>query len=407
MKTWIASGRTSVLWVSLGVLLASCAAPPPKAPPPPPAPVAAPAPAPVAAPPKPVVPIIDTEVGRLVPVDFSELTEFSVDPLDDVHKTFRFSCQYFRNRKQAQWTPLCERLGRLAPTDQAGLRALLMELQPYRIETDDGKAAGTITGYYEPVLRGSRIKRNPYLHALYNRPSDLVVVTQGNAGARGRKVGEKLVPYFTREEIYSPSGQQSMSGREIVWVDDPMDVLLIEVQGSGRVMLPDGSAIRLSYADHNGHPRTPYSQWFRANGLPNIGSMEEISRWARTAPPERVKQMSNSNAQVVFFRWEPVTDVTVGPAGATGTPVVPMRSIAIDPRSIPLGAPVWIEFRSPINKDVMYRRLVFGSDTGGSIKGAVRADYFWGFGQQALQMARATRTDQGRMWVLLPKPAAQ
>ena len=347
-------------------------------------------------------PIIETDAGRLVPVEWKELIDFETDPLDDVLKTFRLSCNYLS--KQETWQGTCNQLLSLSPKDQSGLRALLKTLRPHRVEFKDGKQTGTITGYYEPVLRGSRTFRNPYIFPLYNKPIDLVNTTVklgSNSFSRARKVGDQLLPYWSRAQMASGEGQRSMSGREIVWVDDPMDVVLIEIQGSGRVMLPNGTGIRLNYAEHNGHPFRPLGQWFREKGIDNNASMLDIRKWARSNPPAKVNEMIFSNPQVVFFRWEPIPDLTVGPRGAAGQALVPMRSIAVDPKSIPLAAPVWIDFKSPVS-DVQYRRLVFAQDTGGAIKGAVRADYFWGFGQHALEMAAKTKNDNGRMWVLLP-----
>jgi membrane-bound lytic murein transglycosylase A len=374
----------------------------------------APSPAPAAAiPAKPhtpaaasaaVGPILETDAGRLVPVAWSELIDFDTDPLDEVHKAFRFSCVYLQRRDAARWATACNRLNKLAPTDQAGLRALLKDMQPYRVESDDGVPTGPITGYYEPVLRGSRTARNPYFYPLYSRPSELISAdSKKNGGiSRARMAGGQMVPFFSRAEMTKGEGQRVMQGREIVWVDDPMDVMLIEVQGSGRVMLPDGGAIRLTYADHNGHGFKNYSTWFKETGTLNSPSIVQIGQWARSNPHDKVLPMFLSNPQVVFFRHEPVRDVTVGPPGAAGVPLVPLRAIAVDPKSIPLAAPVWIDFKSPIS-DVQYRRIVFAQDVGGAIKGAVRADYFWGFGQQAGELAAKTRFAPGRMWVLLPK----
>jgi membrane-bound lytic murein transglycosylase A len=401
-----------VLWrvtaLAFGLLLAACAAPPPPPPAAPPKPVAPPAPVVVvppaaATPVAPDVPTITTAVGKLVPVAWSELVDFDADPLDDVLKTFRFSCSYLG--KQAVWVEPCARLRALAQNDTVGLRALLKTMQPYRAESPSGDATGPITGYYEPVLRGSRNLRNPYLYPLYSKPAELQVLDGKSSSGitRGRAVGGKTVPFFSREQMMSPEGQRVMAGREIVWVDDPMDVVLIEVQGSGRVMLPDGSALRLNYAEHNGHPFVPLGRWMAANTPLKNATITQIGQWARANSADKVLPMIHSNPQVVFFRSSPVTDVTVGPVGAAGVPLVPMRSIAVDVRSFPLAAPVWIEFKSPLS-DVMYRRLVFAQDTGGAIKGPVRADYFWGFGQQAGEIAAKTRQNAGKMWVLLPKP---
>lgn len=394
----------TALWAACcaAALAAGCVSPPPAAPPirsPDPAAPAAPAPAaPVTAP---TTPAIDTEAGRLVPVAWEEVPDFDVDPLDDVVKAFRLSCPYLN--RTASWKPVCEQVARLQPTDAAGARKLLKSLQPYRLESDAGQVEGLVTGYYEPVLRGSRVHRNPYFYPLYSRPVDLLPLDAKAHGgiSRGRRHDGKLVPYWARGDMHTSAAQRSMSGREIVWVDDPLDVVLIEVQGSGRVALPDGKAIRLSFADHNGHPYRPLSTWLKESGELASPSMLQIRQWARRNPPERVREMLHSNPQVVFFRWEDVADVTVGPRGASGAPLVPMRSIAVDPRAVPLAAPMYVEFQSPLSS-VLNRRVVFAHDTGGAIKGAVRADFFWGFGMQAGEIAARTR-QTGRMWVFLPR----
>ncbi|MCW7540764.1 MltA domain-containing protein [Aquabacterium sp. A7-Y] len=388
----------------VSVLSTGCATQPgqPAAPAPTPAvgPAAA-APAPAAA--APVARPIETEAGRLVPVAWSELPDVEVDPLDDVHKSFRLSCPYLN--RTPQWRSVCAEVGRLQPGDAVGLRKLLQGLQPYRLESKQGETSGPVTGYYEPVLRGSRTARNPYFFPLYSRPVDLVPLDAkaGKGVTRGRRQGSQVLPYWSRAQMAAPEGQRSMSGREIVWVDDPMDVILIEVQGSGRVALPDGSAIRLSYADHNGHPYRPLSNWFKETGELASPGMLQIRQWARRNPAARVQEMLHSNPQVVFFRWESVADVTVGPRGAAGAPLVPMRSVAVDPKAVPLGTPMYIEFPSPLSPSVMNRRVVFGHDTGGAIKGPVRADFFWGFGAHAGEVAAKTRQN-GRLWVFLPKP---
>jgi membrane-bound lytic murein transglycosylase A len=410
LQTFDRRPLSHTLAIAAMLALAACAAPPADKPATPPAATTSPAASVPAKPPRAaqpgaaVGPIVETDAGRLVPVAWSDLIDFDTDPLDEVHKAFRFSCVYLQRRDAARWAASCNRLNKLAPNDLAGLRALLKDMQPYQVESDDGVPTGPITGYYEPVLRGSRVARNPYFYPLYSRPTELIAAdAKKNGGiSRARMAGGQMVPFFSRAEMMKGEGQRVMQGREIVWVDDPMDVMLIEVQGSGRVMLPDGGAIRLTYADHNGHAFRNYSHWFKETGTLNSPSIVQIGQWARSNPPEKVLPMFLSNPQVVFFRHEPVRDVTVGPPGAAGVPLVPLRAIAVDPKSIPLAAPVWIDFKSPIS-DVQYRRLVFAQDVGGAIKGAVRADYFWGFGQQAGELAAKTRFAPGRMWVLLPK----
>jgi membrane-bound lytic murein transglycosylase A len=183
-------------------------------------------------------------------------------------------------------------------------------------------------------------------------------------------------------------------------VDDAVELFFLQIQGSGRVQLEDGSMLRLGYADQNGHPYRSVGRWLVERGeLPlEKASLQGIQAWARQNPA-RMNDMLNYNASYVFFRELPAD--LPGPLGALGVPVTARRSVAVDPRFVPLGAPVYIATTWP-NTAKPLNRLMLAQDTGGAIRGPVRADYFWGFGADAAREAGRMRQPL-RMWVLLPK----
>ena len=296
---------------------------------------------------------------------------------------------------------------------------------PHRVANPDGATQGLITGYYEPLLRGSRERHGPYRFPLYAPPDDLLVIDLAainpdlkNMRLRGRLDGRRVVPYFSRAEI--ERGVAPVAGKELAWVDDAIEAFFLQIQGSGRIQLENGELLRIGYADQNGHPYQSVGRYLIERGelKPNEASMDGIKAWAR-ANPLRVDEMLNANPSYVFFREvparvgarDPATDgsdsttrsgaATSGPVGALGVPLTPRRSIAVDPRHIPLGAPVFLSTTWP-NSEAPLARLMFAQDTGGAIRGAVRADFFWGFGAEAGTLAGRMR-QQGMMWVLLPR----
>jgi membrane-bound lytic murein transglycosylase A len=221
-----------------------------------------------------------------------------------------------------------------------------------------------------------------------------------NLRLRGRLDGKRVVPYWSRSEI--AQGQAGTSGKELLWVEDPIEAFFLEIQGSGRVQLDSGEMIRLNYADQNGQPYRSIGRWLIDSGelAAHEASMQGIKAWAR-ANPTRLQELLGQNPSYVFFREQPVGNPAAGPPGAMGVPLTPERSIAVDPKFIPLGAPVFLATTFP-NSGMPLERLAIAQDTGGAIRGAVRADYFWGFGAEA--GALAGRMRQGlEMWVLLPR----
>ena len=281
-------------------------------------------------------------------------------------------------------------------------------LQPHAVLTGEGEPNGMITGYYEPLLRGSRSKTKGFEQPVRAVPEDLLTVDLSalfpelkDKRVRGRIEGNKVVPYWSRAEIGARGDR--FAGRTLLYVDDAVELFFLQVQGSGRVRLTDGSVVRVNYADQNGHPYHSIGRVLVDRGELKLeeASMQGIQAWAR-ANPARLDELLNTNPSYVFFRENP--NSKDGPAGALGVPLTPERSIAIDPRSVPLGAPVFLATTRPNSVQAM-NRLVMAQDTGGAIKGAVRADFFWGFGKAAGEQAGRMK-QSGRLWVLLPPEAA-
>ncbi|BBO19648.1 MAG: membrane protein [Rhodocyclaceae bacterium] len=333
---------------------------------------------------------------------WEDVKGWGADNLAEAHGALLESCGALA--KQPAWREACE-AARALPAENAALRAFFeTRFRPWRVVNPDESTEGLVTGYYEPLLRGSRERSKSFSHAIYGVPDDLLVVDLGelypelkNFRLRGRLDGRRVVPYWPRAELTPQSA--ALAGKALLWVADPIELFFLQVQGSGRVELPDGRRVRVGYADQNGHPYQSIGRWLVDKGELKLedASMQGIQAWAR-ANPKRLNELLNVNPSFVFFRELP--DNGGGPPGALGVPLTPGRSIAVDPRTVPLGAPVFLATTQPASGQPM-QRLVLAQDTGGAIKGAVRADFFWGFGAEAGAQAGRMR-QKGEMWVLLP-----
>jgi membrane-bound lytic murein transglycosylase A len=451
-------------------------------------------------------PPLRTRHASFAPASFSDLPGWDEDQLDGVLLALRQSCSALRTREA--WEAPCRHAAALAQADGAGLRAFFeQDFRLYQIRNPDGSPNGTITGYYEAEINGSRTYGGPYVHPVHAVPGDLLYLDARSLGGgsgegvrvtiEGRKViplsapagaagagysldlggikpdirtrryrlrldGERVVPYYSRREIE----RGLMEGAPVLaWVDNPAALYSMQIQGAGRVHLRDGSVLRLAYGEQNGHPFLPslgsLPQWTSAEGKRRVvatrglgmppdedeaaadaaaegpalrggarkaaaGGDAELEAMiaalmpgaqapvpastpapAPAAPPAAsgpapsppgAPAPPNSDPSYVFFRTVP--DNGAGPPGALGVPLTPGRSVAVDPRTTPLGTPVFISTGAPGARAGL-NRLMLAQDTGGAIRGAVRADYFWGLGAAAF--ARASRMNaEGRMWVLLP-----
>lgn len=338
--------------------------------------------------------------------DWSDLPGWQDDDVAAAWPAFLQSCRGLAGRPHGEeWKRVCE-LAREA-SDHPGFdtRAFFQDnLRPYAIVADDGSTSGTVTGYYEPLLRGSRQPTRGFEQPVLGVPDDLLSIDLSavfpelkDKRLRGRIEGKRVVPYWTRAEIVGRG--DSIPARPLLYVDDAVELFFLQIQGSGRVRLADGGMVRLNYADQNGHPYLSIGRVLVARGELKLeeASMQGIQAWAR-ANPGRLDELLNNNPSYVFFREMP--DSQDGPIGALGVPLSAERSIAVDPRSVPLGVPVFLSTTRP-NSTQPLNRLVLAQDTGGAIKGAVRADFFWGFGKAAGELAGRMK-QRGRMWVLLP-----
>jgi membrane-bound lytic murein transglycosylase A len=276
---------------------------------------------------------------------------------------------------------------------------------PYVIATPNGKS-GLFTGYYEPSLRGHLTRQGPYQYPLYQRPPDLVMAElsdfrptlQGQRIA-GRVQDGRLKPYEDRAAI----DQGALAGQnlELLWVDNPYDAFFLHIQGSGRVTMHphDGEAIRLGYDGQNGHPYTAIgSELIKRGALRKEDvSLQTIRQWM-DAHPQEAPALMQKNKSYVFFRVLEQNQ----PQGASGVGLTPMRSLAVDPRFIPYGAPVWLDVPHPVDAQKSVRQLFIAQDTGGAIRGPVRGDVFWGHGAEA-EKAAGLMKSRGQAWLLLPK----
>lgn len=341
---------------------------------------------------------------------WADLPGWKDDDIAAAWSAFMQSCRGMASKSHGPaWKRVCDLARTADGKPDFNPRAFFEQnLQPYAVLTGDGESNGMITGYYEPLLRGSRTKVKGFEQPIRAVPDDLLTIDLSalfpelkDKRVRGRVEGNKVVPYWSRAEIGARGDR--LPGKTLLYVDDAVELFFLQVQGSGRVKLTDGSTVRVNYADQNGHPYQSIGRVLVDRGELKLeeASMQGIQAWAR-ANPARLDELLNANPSYVFFRENP--NSKDGPAGALGVPLTPERSIAIDPRSVPLGAPVFLATTRPNSVQAM-NRLVMAQDTGGAIKGAVRADFFWGFGKAAGEQAGRMK-QTGRLWVLLPPEAA-
>ena len=394
----------------LAVLLAGCAARPPvptPAPPPPPVAATVPVPpaAPVAAQPAPVPPF------RLTRVAFTDLPDWSATNFEDARASFRRGCAVLTRRSAdsalsgtgyagnaGDWTAVCNDTGTASRT------FFESSFTPYAISAG-AEAGGLFTGYYEPLLEASLTRGGIYQTPVYGLPADLVQVNLSAfnskyAGERisGRVENGRLVPYANRAEINARPPQAQV----LLWAADPVAVFFLEIQGSGRARLPDGRMLRLAYAGGNGRAYTAIGRTLINEGqlTRETVSLQTIRAWLK-ANPAQARRVMETNESYVFFAREELAAGVPGPNGTLGVPLTPRASLAIDSRLNALGAPFFVvaDGRDPV------RGLMMGQDTGGAIRGAVRGDIFFGFGDEAESRAGMMNAP-GRLYVLLPNALA-
>jgi membrane-bound lytic murein transglycosylase A len=364
-----------------------------------------PEPAKTVIPGKPEVSVVPADFSLLHPANWDEMDGYGQDDLTAAWPAWLQSCNVLKN-KQLQWQAVCEAATALRKPGNAAIQAYFKQyFTVYRTTNTDNTDTGLITGYYQPLIKGSRTKTNVYRYPVYGKPDDLITVELSslfpelaNKRVRGRLVNNKLIPYYNRAEIEVESSP--LRGKELLWVDDNIDLFFLQVQGSGLVKLEKEEPVHIGYADQNGQTYQSIGRLLVERGELSLdkASMQGIKDWARSNP-DKLNDLLNSNPSYVFFRELPAG--LPGPIGSLGIPIAAERSVAVDPHQVPLGAPVFVSTTYPNNSKPL-QRLMMAQDTGGAIKGGVRADFYWGVGQEAGKQAGAMK-QKGKVWVLLPK----
>jgi membrane-bound lytic murein transglycosylase A len=314
-----------------------------------------------------------------------------------------------------QWRAACTAAAGVPPGDDAAARSFFETyFQPYAVSDASAAPAerqkALLTGYFDPEVRGSRAPGGMFRTPLLGRPADLVTADLGDfvpelkgRSITGRVQNGRLMPYYDRAQI--EAGALSRQRLEFLWLTSPIDAFFLQVQGSGRVLLPDGRVVRVTYAGQNGRPYVPIGRVLAERGaIPRDQmSMQAIRAWLEAHPAE-AQQVINENPSYVFFREIDDLRPDQGPPGTLGVPLTPERSIAVDRAFLPLGAPVFIATTDPLSGAPL-QRLMLAQDLGGAIRGPARADIFFGWGQEAEERAGRMRAE-GREYILLPRPVA-
>ncbi|MGV8933830.1 MAG: murein transglycosylase A [Gallionellaceae bacterium] len=338
------------------------------------------------------------------PSTWEMLPDWSTMDLSPSWAAMLQSCRVLKSKPR--WLDICNSAEQIDKNDSEAQRKFYEErLVPFQVFNPDGSDNGVITGYYEPLLHGSRYKTARFRYPLYAAPDDMLDIDLSDAypqlkgmRLRGRLQGKKVLPYYKRAEI--DLGTESLKGRELFWVENAVELFFLQIQGSGRIELPDGTQVKVGYAEQNGYPYVSIGRKLIEMGEMKLenASMQGIKAWGEKNP-DKLTTLLEMNPSYVFFRELP--ENLSAPLGALGVPLTNEYSIAVDPKSIPLGAPVFLATTQP-NTTIPLNRLMLAQDTGGAIRGPVRADFFWGFGEKAASQAGRMK-QQGRMWVLFPK----
>jgi membrane-bound lytic murein transglycosylase A len=336
---------------------------------------------------------------KLSPVSFESLPGWSQDKHASALKPFSRSCtNLLRKSKQgpfgktqfgqvAVWQQVCRKLDRRRLVEPKYAKRFFEKMfRPYLVSgLTSGKSEGVFTGYYEPEIYGALNRGGKFQTPLYERPNDLTRLA---------------APYFTRQQI--EGGALRNRAKPIVWIADPVDAFFLHIQGSGRIRLPSKNVLRVGYAGHNGHSYTAIGRILIDRGAIEQEkiSMQSIRAWL-SANPRRAPEIMNKNARYIFFRRL----TGAGPIGAQGVALTPGRSLAVDPKFISYGTPIWLNTKDPISAGKAFQRLLIAQDTGGAIKGVVRGDIFFGHGKTAARNAgHMNRT--GEYYVLIPRLTA-
>ena len=317
-------------------------------------------------------------------IAIKNLPGWQADNLVNAWPGWLASCEAFRKKKRPVWIKLCNASKDIESGDAAAIRAFFESaFKATPLLNSNGSTDGIITGYFEPVLAGKLKPDNQYRYPVYSKPEHQSLQT------------------LSRQQI--EQSPEKLEQSVIAWTNDPYDLFFLHVQGSGRIQLDDGSQKSLVYAGNNGHDYTSIGKVLINQGLmekDNI-SMQTLKQWLLDHP-EQATEILQQNKRYIFFNLQPTPENQTGPKGSLNVPLTPQRSIAIDPSKVTMGSPMWLETTLPGEPaNTTFRRLVFAQDTGAAIKGNVRADVFFGQGEQAEYLA-GHMNQNGRMYLLIP-----
>ncbi len=360
----------------------------------------------------------------LSPVSFADLPGWKDDDLGAALNNFLQSCARLgvippdqrlggegaaaeRGGRAEDWRGVCEAARHVGRGDSEAARQFFeSRFQAFSIQ--DGAATEALyTGYYEPELHGARSPGGAFQIPLLARPLDLVTADLGEFAAdlkghhiAGRVNNGRLVPFPTRAEI--DAGALASERLDLLWVDSAIDAFFMQIQGSGRIRLTDGALVRVTYAGQNGRPYVPIGRVLAARGeIPANQISEQTIRAWLVAHPKEARAVMEENPNYVFFRELRDYPANLGPPGALGAPLAPGRSLAVDRQFIPLGAPVFVATTDP-QRGAPFAHLMVAEDIGGAITGPLRADIFFGWGEEAAQQA-GKMDAKGAEYLLLPR----
>lgn len=328
--------------------------------------------------------------ANLKKTEWSELETFSKDNLDEALLAFRNGCQSPKTTLKKS----CE----LAKDTNNSKDFFINNFTPYKLYDNDFKGTGLITGYYEPLLYGSRTKSERYKYPIYKTPKDLIIVNLSDTYPalkgmvlRGKIDGNKLISYPARKEI-----EKENDFEPICYVDDKIALFFLHIQGSGKVQFENNETINVGYDGQNGRKYVAVGGQLLKNGHLKIGevTLQTITKWLKENP-EKMDDFLNLNESYIFFN-----ESNKSATGSLGVPLTGGRNLAVDTKSIPLGYPIFLKTKNPLTKENI-ERLMVAADTGGAIKGKIRADFFFGFGLEAENLAGSMK-ELGEMYILLP-----
>ncbi|RLA83146.1 MAG: peptidoglycan N-acetylmuramoylhydrolase [Epsilonproteobacteria bacterium] len=332
--------------------------------------------------------------------DWDEIVGFEADDLTFALQVFQKDCKV--SKKYDNLKEVCKKTNDINATTNAK-DFFMSNFTPYKLLENKKKDTGIITGYYEPLLNGNRYKTKKYKYPVYSIPSDLLTIDIKKAYPklkdyllRGKLEGNKIVPYYTRAQIEAIDPTKSIHLKPICYVDDKIDLFFLHIQGSGKIKFPNGKILNIAYAQQNGRKYYAIGKKLIKLGVLTKSevSLQSIKKWL-IENPDKIDEILNLNNSYVFFKHS-----IKAATGSLGTQLVANRNLAVDRKYIPLGFPVFINTTNPItNKPI--NQLMIAADTGGAIKGKIRADFFFGNGEEAQELAGKMK-QQGKLYIFIP-----